>query len=68
MMVSDYSWVVKVLESCNNEKQVESCENLFTLFLKKWTDEISWERKTQLISSFKKIKNTKILNIQKKQS
>lgn len=66
MMVSDYSWVVKVLESCEVELQLKSCDNLFKLFLNKWSDEISWERRTQLESSFEKLKNNKIYNIRKK--
>lgn len=68
MMISEFSWVIKVLESCEFESQIESCDNLFRLFLNKWDDDISWERKTQLESSFEKVKNVKISIIKKKYS
>ncbi len=34
----EFEWVIKVLKSSKNVSQVESSNNLFQLFQKKWSD------------------------------
>ena len=63
---NDYTWVIEVLDSCNTEPQVEVCNNLFKQFLKKWSHEISDERKIRLVHGFNRTMGDKILDIRKK--
>jgi uncharacterized protein YeaO (DUF488 family) len=66
-MIIQYSWVLKVLDSCDTEKQIITCEKLFELFMNKWEDEMTMDKNIELTSLFEKIKKTKILTIRKKQ-
>jgi len=59
--------VLKVLDSCDTEKQIITCEKLFELFMNKWEDEMTMDKNIELTSLFEKIKKTKILTIRKKQ-
>jgi hypothetical protein len=63
---NEYAWVIEVLESCNTEPQVEVCNNLCKQFFKKWSDEISDERKIRLVHGFNRMMGDKILDIRKK--
>jgi hypothetical protein len=36
-----FSWVIKVLDSCENDKQVETSCKLFELYIKKWKNEFN---------------------------
>jgi hypothetical protein len=65
---NEYSWVIEVLESCNTEPQVMTTNNLFKQFIKKWSDEISDERKIRLVHGFNRLMGDKILNIRKNHS
>lgn len=65
MLIEDYSWVLKVLESCETKTQVKSAENLFSLFLIKWKEDISDFIKQSYISLFDKIKKTTLYKIEK---
>jgi|688.fasta_scaffold94852_2 hypothetical protein len=64
-MINDFSWVLKVLDSCTTENHVITCENLFELFINKWKDSISYDKKIEIVSKFDKIKKGKILSIRK---
>lgn len=66
-MIIQYSWVLKVLDSCDTEKQIIACEKLFELFMNKWENEMTMDKNIELTSLFEKIKKTKILTIRKKQ-
>lgn len=65
MLIEEYSWVLKVLESCETKTQVKSAENLFSLFLIKWKEDISEFIKQSYISLFDKIKKTTLYKIEK---
>jgi hypothetical protein len=65
---NEYSWVIEVLESCNTEPQVMTTNKLFKQFIKKWSDEISDERKIRLVHGFNRLMGDKILNIRKNHS
>lgn len=65
MLIEDYSWVLKVLESCETKTQVKSAENLFSLFLIKWKEDISEFMKQTYQSSFDRIKNSTLYRIEK---
>jgi hypothetical protein len=65
---NEYSWVIEVLESCNTEPQVMTTNNLFKQFIKKWSDEISDERKIRLVHGFNRLMGDKIINIRKNHS
>ena len=42
---NDYTWVVKVLESCLTESQIDASEKIFKQFLEKWENELPNERR-----------------------
>jgi hypothetical protein len=68
MLIEEYSWVLKVLESCETKTQVKSAENLFSIFLIKWKEDISDFIKQSYISLFDRIKKTTLYKIEKKVS
>jgi|688.fasta_scaffold1360265_1 hypothetical protein len=65
MLIEEYSWVLKVLESCETKTQVKSAENLFSIFLIKWKEDISDFIKQSYISLFDRIKKTTLYKIEK---
>ena len=64
---NDYTWTIKVLESCLTEPQIEVSEKLFSRFLSKWVDEISDERRLQFTNGFYRLVKSKFLSVRKKQ-
>ncbi len=38
----EFSWVMKVLDSCENEEQIGTTSKLFQLYVKKWKNEINY--------------------------
>lgn len=58
-MISEYSWVLNVLDSCKTEEQIKTSENLFNLFLNKWEEDISDIKKIDMTHKFNKLKNYK---------
>jgi hypothetical protein len=61
-----YTWVLKVLDSCENSEQVETSKKLFSLYLKNWkkTDQnkllsITNNFKKEISTKSKKLKNKK---------
>ena len=61
----DYGWVLKVLDSCLSEEQIKSCENLFNLFLNKWSKDLSEERQLTFVSNFRKYKSHRMTIVKK---
>lgn len=64
-MISEFSWVLKVLYSCVNELQIETSENLFNLFSNKHRMG-NESRMIEFLEVFQKVKRTKIVEIKKK--
>ena len=62
---NDYTWVVKVLESCLTESQISTSEKLFIRFLGKWKNEIPDERRDRLNNNFGKLVKSKTVEIRK---
>lgn len=62
---NDYTWTIKVLESCITEPQIEVSEKLFSRFLSKWVDEISDERRLQFTHGFYRIVKSKFLEVRR---
>jgi|TARA_R110000868_G_scaffold87087_1_gene243803 hypothetical protein len=65
---NDYTWVVKVLESCLTESQVDASEKIFKQFLGKWGNELPDERREKLIYNFDKLVKSKTVEIRKNYS
>ena len=63
-MFSQYSWVLKVLESCENYQQIETSKKLFELYVKKWNKDN--KQINCFITNFEKEKNSKTLRLKKK--
>lgn len=60
MMVDDYAWALKVLNSCKTQGQIDISDRIFELFLKKWNNDIPESMKPVYISFFNKVKRTKV--------
>ena len=65
-LLNQYTWVMKVLDSCVNEAQVETTEKLFKLYVKKWDKELTDKQMSQLSSNFEKEKKGKLSKTRKK--
>lgn len=65
---NDYTWVVKVLESCLTESQINTSEKLFRQFLGKWKNEIPDERRDRLNDNFGKLVKSKTVELRKNYS
>jgi len=65
---NDYTWVVKVLESCLTESQISTSEKLFGQFLGKWKNEIPDERRDRLNDNFGKLVKSKTVELRKNYS
>ena len=65
-LLNQYTWVMKVLDSCVNETQVETTEKLFKLYVKKWDKELTDKQMSQLSSNFEKEKKGKLSKTRKK--
>jgi hypothetical protein len=65
ILIEQYSWVIKVLESCENESHISCTEKLFNFFLRNCEDKISESKKNTLIDNFQKLKKVKNLRIRK---
>ena len=62
-ILKDFQWVLDVLESCENRKQVNSSERLFKQFLKKWDYEISEDIKLNYTNMFENSQKDQICKI-----
>ena len=65
-LLNQYTWVMKVLESCQNEAQVRTTERLFELYVKKWDKELTDKQMSQLSSNFEKEKKGKLSKTRRK--
>jgi len=65
---NDYTWVVKVLESCVTEFQIDASEKIFKQFLEKWGNELPDERREKLVNNFDKLVKSKTVEIRKNHS
>ncbi len=65
-LLNQYTWVMKVLDSCQNEEQVRTTERLFELYVKKWDKELTDKQMRQLSSNFEKEKKVKLSKTRKK--
>ena len=65
-LLNQYTWVMKVLDSCQNEEQVRTTEKLFELYVKKWDKELTDKQMSQLSSNFEKEKKVKLSKTRKK--
>ena len=65
---NDYTWVIKVLESCVTEFQIDASEKIFKQFLEKWENELPNERREKLIYNFDKLVKSKSVEIRKNHS
>lgn len=55
----EFDWILKVLESCCNESQIRTTENLYKNFIKKWEYDFSSEKIKILDNSFQSWKTKK---------
>lgn len=65
-LLNQYTWVMKVLDSCQNEEQVRTTERLFELYVKKWDKELTDKQMGQLSSNFEREKKGKLLKTKKR--
>ena len=65
---NQYTWIMTVLDSCENPSQVETTQKLFELYLKKWGKDISEVSKTTLTSNFNKETKSKSYKLRKNKS
>jgi hypothetical protein len=65
-LLNQYTWVMKVLESCQNEAQVKTTEKLFELYVKKWDNNLTDQQITTLSSNFEKEKKSKLYKTRKR--
>jgi hypothetical protein len=63
---NQYTWIMKVLDSCQNDSQVGTTEKLFELYKKRWASELTQKRVMTLNSNFDKEKKSKLFNLRKK--
>lgn len=61
----DFDWVIRVLESSQNNNHLSTSIKLFEIFLNKWDWELSDERKMTLHSIFNKTKSSKHFRLNK---
>lgn len=53
----EFNWILKVLESCENESQILNTEKLFENFIKNWGENNLSNVKEILINEFHKNRN-----------
>lgn len=61
----DYSFVLKVLESCTKLEHLEASQKLFDNFIYKWISDLSEERTLKFNWNFQKNKSQKIRQLRK---
>jgi hypothetical protein len=63
---NQYTWIMKVLDSCQNDAQVGTTEKLFELYKKRWVSELTQKNVVTLTANFDKEKKSKLFNLRKK--
>ena len=61
--LNQYSWIMKVLESCENDTQVGTTEKLFELYKKMWVKDMTQKHIVTLTANFDKEKKSKLIEI-----
>jgi len=64
--LNQYTWLMKVLDSCKNPDQIETSEKLFELYMKRWKNDISEKNIILLSNNFDKEKKVKLSILTKK--
>jgi Zn/Cd-binding protein ZinT len=64
--LNQYSWVMKVLDSCQNDAQVGTTEKLFELYKKRWSVDMTQKHIVTLTANFDKEKKSKLYKLKKK--
>ena len=64
--LDQYTWLMKVLDSCENTAQIETSERLFELYMKKWKNDISKNNVTLLSNNFEKEKKGQLSKVTRK--
>lgn len=65
-LFNQYSWIIKVLDSCENPAQIETSERLFELYIKKWKNDISEKNIILFSNNFDNEKKGKLSKITRK--
>lgn len=61
--LDQYTWIMKVLDSCENPAQIETSERLFELYMKMWKNDISEKNVILLSNNFEKEKKGKMTKV-----
>lgn len=61
-VLNQYTWIIKVLDSSENQKQIETSERLFELFINNNKKDISAKNIIILTTNFERIKKGKLIN------
>lgn len=61
-VLNQYTWIIKVLDSSENQKQIETSERLFELFINNNKNDISAKNIIILTTNFERIKKGKLIN------
>lgn len=64
--LNQYTWLMKVLDSCENTAQIETSERLFELYMKKWKNDISEKNVILLSNNFEKEKKGQLSKVTRK--
>jgi hypothetical protein len=64
--LDQYTWLMKVLDSCENTAQIETSERLFELYMKKWKKDITENNVTLLSNNFEKEKKGQLSKVTRK--
>jgi hypothetical protein len=64
--LNQYTWVMKVLDSCENDTQVGTTEKLFELYKKMWVKDMTQKHIVSLTANFDKEKKSKLFKLRKK--
>jgi hypothetical protein len=64
--LNQYTWVMKVLDSCENDSQVGTTEKLFELYKKMWVKDMTQKHIVSLTANFDKEKKSKLFKLRKK--
>lgn len=65
MFETELVWVLSVVESCNNEVQLQNSGNLFKNLINKWEYQLSYEEKNKVFDYFLDKRNEKVKEFKK---
>jgi hypothetical protein len=64
--LKEFTWIMKVLDSCENYSQIETTIKLFELYLKKWKMNMNPKHISTFNSNFEKEKKSKMVSFKRK--